>query len=205
MRVKYTPQALIAFEDLVCEAWRNKEIRAPVHLYYGNEKEMINVFENVHEQDWVFCSWRSHYQCLLKGVSPDRLLQDIKSGRSISLNYPEHRIMSSAIVTGIVPIATGRAFDIKQRGLDERVWCFVGDMTAETGCFMENFKYSTNHKLPITWVIEDNQKSVCTDTKKTWNVTESSWETLSKFSTKIIYYRYENKYPHAGIGERITF
>lgn len=203
--MKYTPQALIEFENLVCEAWRNKEIRAPVHLYYGNEEQMIEVFDEVREQDWVFCSWRSHYQCLLKGVPPDTLIQDIKNGRSMALNYPEYRVMSSAIVTGVIPIATGKAFDIKRKGLDEHVYCFVGDMTAETGCFTENWKYASNYNLPITFVIEDNNKSVCTDTRKTWNKENDSWETISKFSNKIIYYKYENKYPHAGTGERIQF
>jgi pyruvate dehydrogenase E1 component alpha subunit len=203
--MKYTPQALIEFENLVCEAWRNKEIRAPVHLYYGNEEQMIKVFNEVREQDWVFCSWRSHYQCLLKGVPPDTLIQDIKNGRSMALNYPEYRVMSSAIVTGVIPIATGKAFDIKRKGLDEHVYCFVGDMTAETGCFTENWKYASNYNLPITFVIEDNNKSVCTDTRKTWNKENDSWETISKFSNKIIYYKYENKYPHAGTGERIMF
>lgn len=215
--MKYTPQALIAFEELVCEAWKNKEIRAPVHLYYGNEEQIISVFENIRPQDWVFCSWRSHYQCLLKGVPPDQLLQDIKMGKSISLCYPEQRIFSSAIVTGVIPIANGKAFDIKRKGLDEHVYCFVGDMTAETGCFNENYKYALNFDLPIIFIIEDNGKSVCTDTKKTWGTTELTHDPgyikigLKQFGLelkpidKIIYYSYETKYPHAGTGERIQF
>lgn len=199
--MKHTPESLIQFENSVCESWRNKEIRAPVHLYYGNEKQMIDVFEKIREQDWVFCSWRSHYQCLLKGVPPERLLQDIKNGRSMSLNYPEYRIMSSAIVTGVIPIANGKAFDIKRKGLDEHVYCFVGDMTAETGCFDENYRYSSNHNLPITWVVEDNGKSVCTDTQKTWRYHLPSY----RYKSNVIHYTYENKYPHAGTGERIMF
>lgn len=199
--MKHTPESLIQFENSVCEAWRNKEIRAPVHLYYGNEKQMIDVFEKVREQDWIFCSWRSHYQCLLKGVPPERLLQDIKNGRSMSLNYPEYRIMSSAIVTGVISIANGKAFDIKRKGLDEHVYCFVGDMTAETGCFDENYRYSSNHNLPITWVIEDNGKSVCTDTQKTWKYSLPSY----RYKSNVVHYMYENKYPHAGTGERIQF
>jgi len=199
--MKYTPQALIAFEDLVCEAWGNKEIKAPVHLYYGNEVKMISIFEKIREQDWSFCSWRSHYQCLLKGVEPDRLLQDIKDGRSISLNYPEHRIFSSAIVTGNIPIANGKAFDIRRKGLDEHVYCFLGDMTAETGCFDENWRYALHHNLPITWIVEDNGKSVCTDTKTVWKVNIPSY----RYKCGVKGYEYINKYPHAGTGERIQF
>lgn len=201
-----TKQDLINFEEKVCESWRNKEIRSPVHLYYGNEDEMINIFKNIRQQDWVFCSWRSHYQCLLKGVPSDILLNDIKKGRSISLNYPDHRIFSSAIVTGQIPIANGVALSIKRRNLDERVWCFVGDMTSETGCFFENWKYAYNFNLPITFIVEDNGKSVCTDTYKTWKMEKSSGEILGRFEpSKIIYYKYQTKYPHAGTGERIQF
>ncbi len=198
-----TPSDLIAFEQKVCESFKNKEILAPVHLYSGNEEKMISIFNQIKSEDWVFCSWRSHYQCLLKGVPSDVLLKDIQEGRSIALNYPEYRIFSSAIVTGIIPIATGVALSIKRQHLQNRVFCFLGDMTAETGCFLENYKYSQAYQLPITWIIEDNEKSVCTDTKKTWNITRSSWE----FPTQpnVIYYKYTSKFPHAGTGERITF
>jgi len=93
------------------------------------------------------------------------------------------------------------ALDIKRKGQANHVWCFVGDMTSETGTFFENWKYAVNHDLPITYVIEDNGKSVCTLTKEVWNS-----ELYFKNETrKIIYYQYETKYPHAGAGKRIQF
>lgn len=199
---KYTPQDLIDFENEVCKCFKNKEILSPVHLYHGNEEQMLTVFKHILPDDWVFCSWRSHYQCLLKGVPPNVLLSDIKKGQSIALNYPEYKIFSSAIVTGNIPIANGIALSIKQQRKSNCVFCFVGDMTAETGCFHENYKYSKNHDLPIKWVIEDNNKSVCTNTRKTWNQSSSSFDI---YDPKILYYTYESKYPHAGIGERIQF
>lgn len=201
-----TAQELRDFETEMGDCFRQKMIRAPIHLYDGNEDDIIKVFEQVKPEDWVFCSWRSHYQCLLKGVPRERLKADILAGRSISLCYPDYNIFSSAIVTGIVPIANGTALDIERRGGTEHVWCFVGDMTSETGCFHENWKYACNFDLPITFVIEDNGKSVCTDTKTTWGY----WESCKGGSVymnrpKVIYYSYQTKYPHAGVGERIQF
>ena len=48
------------------------------------------------------------------------------------------------------------------------VYCFMGEMTSETGIAHECIKYSRNFDLPIHFVVEDNEKSVCTDTRKTW-------------------------------------
>lgn len=199
-----TAQELRDFETEIGDCFRQKQIRAPIHLYDGNEDKIIEIFEQVKPDDWVFCTWRSHYQCLLKGVPKDRLKKDIIAGRSISLCYPDYNLFSSAIVTGILPIANGVAFDIKYRGLKSHVWCFVGDMAAETGCFHENWKYACNFELPITFIIEDNGKSVCTDTRKTWGYSADEINIYTQ-CPKIIYYQYNTKYPHAGVGERIQF
>ena len=202
MITKHTKKELIDFETDIAECFNNSMIKAPVHLYDGNEEQMIEIFENVKSKDWVFCTWRSHYQCLLKGVPPNQIKKDILDGKSITLCYPEYNIYSSAIVTGNIPIATGTALDIKRKGGDEHVWCFIGDMASETGSFFENWKYSINHDLPITYIIENNGKSVCTNTQKTWGTDKLFF---AKETRKIIYYEYNTKYPHAGAGKRIEF
>jgi pyruvate dehydrogenase E1 component alpha subunit len=196
-------QELIAFEDRVAALFNTGAIRAPVHLYSGNEEQMIEVFKDVGRNDWVFCSWRSHYQCLLKGVPEDELLAEIVAGRSISLCFPEQRIYSSAIVGGVLPIAVGAAMAIARSGEDARVHCFMGEMTAESGIAHESIKYSRNHGLPIRFVVEDNEKSVCTDTREAWNQPKLSFEGVR--DRYVHYYRYATKYPHAGAGVRVQF
>ena len=198
-----TKKDLVQFEEEIAELFNAAKILAPVHLYYGNEDHIIKVFENIHSQDWVFCSWRSHYQCLLKGVPPNEIKAEILAGRSISLCFPEYHIYSSAIVGGNLPIALGTAMSIKLRKENNMVYCFMGDMTSETGIAHECIKYSRNHQLPIHFIIEDNSKSVCTDTRETWNVSSLSYE--EKHDSNITYYHYETKYPHAGAGSRVQF
>ena len=198
-----TPEELIAFETEIADLFNAGKIRAPVHLYFGNETQMIEVFRDVKPADWVFCSWRSHYQCLLKGVPREKVKAEILAGRSISLCFPEHRVVSSAIVGGVIPIAVGAAMGVKRRGEKARVHCFVGDMTSETGVFRECLKYSTNHQLPIRFIIEDNAKSVCTDTRETWNQPVLTYE--NSRHPLVVYYKYQTKYPHAGAGQRVQF
>ena len=80
-----TKEQLIAFEDQIADCFNNAMIKAPVHLYYGNEDQIIEVFKQVQPEDWVFCTWRSHYQCLLKGVPQEQIKKDILDGKSITL------------------------------------------------------------------------------------------------------------------------
>jgi len=194
---------LIDFEEEIASLFNDAKIKSPVHLYYGNEENIIDVFKNIKKEDWVFCSWRSHYQCLLKGVPRNVVKEEILNGKSISLCFPEYNIYSSAIVGGSIPIALGVAIDLKRSNKNSKVFCFVGEMTSETGIMMECYKYAVNYDLPIHFIIEDNGMSVCTDTRKTWNVETLSFEKInSKFIT---YYKYKTKYPHAGAGKRVQF
>lgn len=195
-----TPADLIAFETDIANEFNAGRIRAPVHLYDGNEEVMIEIFKHVKPEDWVLCSWRSHYQCLLKGVPPEQLKAEIMEGRSISLCFPTYRILSSAIVGGILPIAVGLGMAIKLAGGKETVWVFMGDMTAETGISHECEKYAINHGLPLRFIIEDNRKSVCTDTRMVWNNNGPAKRRLNDHV-----YEYAPKYPHAGAGKRVQF
>ena len=203
MTHRLTKEELIAFESDIADEFNASKIRAPVHLYFGNEDALIDIFKDVRDDDWVLCSWRSHYQCLLKGVPPDEVKREIMEGRSISLCFPKYRIVSSAIVGGVLPIATGIAVSIKRAGGTNRVFCFMGEMTAETGIAHECVKYARNHELPIQFIVEDNGKSVCTDTREAWAQPKLSYE--DNTDPRVTYYRYETKYPHAGAGKRVQF
>lgn len=196
-------EQLIAFEDEVAARFNAAQIKAPVHLYSGNEDQMIQVFKAVRPQDWVFCSWRSHYQCLLKGVPPAEVMAEIMAGRSISLCFADHRVYSSAIVGGVLPIAVGTAMALQREGSDARVHCFMGEMTSETGIAHESIKFARNHRLPIRFVVEDNGKSVCTDTRQAWNRQRLTYEEAN--DDYVTYYRYETRFPHAGAGQRVQF
>ena len=195
---------LILFEEEIATLFNSGKIRAPVHLYKGNEEKIINVFRNIKKNDWVFCSWRSHYQCLLKGVPAKEVKEEILAGRSISLCFPKYKIFSSALVGGALPIAVGTAMSIKyKKEKDSKVYCFIGEMTAETGIAHECIKYSRNFKLPIHFIVEDNEKSVCTDTREAWNQKKLSFENIN--DEYVTYYKYKTTYPHAGAGIRVQF
>ena len=188
----YSKEKLRAFEQSIKAAFEGG-VKGALHLSHGNEDQLIEIFKGIKREDWVFSTWRSHYHALLHGCSPTWLRNEILSGRSISINSRLHNFFSSSIVGGILPIATGKALAIKRRGRPERVWCFVGDMTASCGMFHDCLNYATGFDLPITFVVEDNGMSTNTPTEAVWG---------NGSGNKVLRYAYKRGLPHSGVKER---
>lgn len=188
---------LIDFEREIADLFNAKKIPAVIHLYSGGEDELIEIFKNIRPQDWVLGSWRSHYECLLKGVPREELKAAILAGNSIHLCFPKQRILCSGIVGGTAPIAVGLALAAHRRKEDTHVHCFIGDMTSETGIVHECMKYSENFMLPLTFWIADNGRSATTDTKKVWG--------LKKLTHQPSFAYEMGRYAHAGTDKWVNF
>ena len=189
---------LINFEKKVQKVYEEGKITAPIHLSGNNEDQLIEIFKKIDKDDWVFSSWRNHYHALLHGFDPDKLFDLIVEGRSMGINSLEDKFYSSSIVGGSLPIALGVAQSIKLKKENTKVWCFIGDMTFETGTFHECYKYSRNFDLPIEFVVEDNNMSTNTPTDQTWNK-------KSKIPDDVHYYKYDRNFPHHGTGNWVLF
>ena len=205
-----TKQDLIDFEKKVAEAFERGEIKAPVHLSGGNEETLIELFSYIHKDDWVFSTHRNHYHYLLHTGDKEGLWNEIKgetrsicSGMSRSMhtcNIDRH-FLSSAIVAGCCSIAVGVALGIKMQKGKRKVWCFVGDGATDLGWFFEAVRYAESNDLPITFVIEHNDRSVETTVKERWG----SGDMCIIKSSKIIIYRYLPTYPHVGTGKWVNW
>ena len=192
-----TGKALIKFEEEIKELFLQKRISCPIHLSRGNEEQLLEIFKGVKPGDWCFSTHRSHYHALLHGLDPNWVREEVLQGRSMYIMSAEHRFFSSSIVGGICPIALGVAMAIKIKRERSHVWCFVGDMGAETGIFHECAKYAARHNLPVTFVVEDNAFSTNTPTQEVWG--------KGKGRPCILRYRYKRVFPHAGVGQFVRF
>lgn len=202
-----TKDELIAFEQEIADAYCAGQIRAPIHLSDGNEEQLLQLFQQVRREDWVFSTWRSHYHALLHGIPRDRLREKIFRGDSITIMDAEYRFFATAIVGGNLPIALGVALGEKRLGSERHVWTFVGDMGAMTGAFHEAVQYAENWDLPMTFVIEDNSQSVGTPTRTVWGLPENSPANTmpERISPKVLRYHYRTKWPHVGAGKFVQF
>jgi TPP-dependent pyruvate/acetoin dehydrogenase alpha subunit len=192
-----TAQDLNDFEEEIAELFTAKKIPAVTHLCGEGYDELVEIFKDIRPQDWVLGTWRSHCHCLLKGVPKDELRAAIMAGNSVALSFPRYRVLCSAIVCGSLPIATGIALGIKRSGEDSHVHAFLGDMASTMGITHECLQYARGHDLPITFHIENNQKSAQTDTLKVWGLEHLPHEPAFTYERQ--------KYLHAGAREWLRF
>jgi pyruvate dehydrogenase E1 component alpha subunit len=158
---------LVAFELKLQAAM--PEIRCPVHLCLGQEVVPEALHEALEPEDWLFSTHRSHGHYLAKGGSEERLWDEImglESGvnggfsGSQSFSDPALRFHSTAIVGGLITVATGVAMAVKMQGRYEMVVCCIGDAATEQGAFWESINFAALHRLRILYICENNRLSV---------------------------------------------
>jgi len=106
---------------------------------------------------------------MAKGGDVDRLWDEImgmesgiNQGFSGSQGFSdrERNFYCSAIVGGLVGVATGTALALKLNKSKAIVVCIFGDATPEQGVFWESLNFAALHKLPIAYICENNGLSI---------------------------------------------
>jgi TPP-dependent pyruvate/acetoin dehydrogenase alpha subunit len=190
-----TKEELIAFEERIQALFETGKLPFLVHLSGGNESQLIGIFRAVKPGDWVFSGHRSHYHYLLSGGSEEKLEKFIRNGDSMFVFDRELNFVTSSVLAGLACPAAGVAAAIKERNETAHVWCFVGDGAEDEGHFYEAVRYVDGHKLPCTFVIEDNDRSCDTTIAQRRGVhSEFVWPSC------VIRYHYTPTYPHGGTG-----
>ena len=189
---RYTKDELILFEQKIIDRYNNNELPFLFHLCGGNEDQLIEIFDEVVDGDWVLSTHRNHYQAYLHGIPPATVEDRVLNGRSMFLYDKKRNFFSSAIVGGIPGIAVGLAKALKRKGSDRKVWCFVGDGAEDTGHFAESVRYVDGWDLPCTFVVEDNDMSIVANKKERWGK-----ESTPNWPDCVRRYQYKLPYPHA--------
>ncbi len=199
MRINITKEELIAFEERIKTLWNQAKIPFYIHLSGGNENHLIDLFREIKPEDYKISFHRSHYHYLLSGGSPEKLEKMILEGKSMHIIDKKLNFISTAIVSGGSGIATGIALALKRKKSDRHVWCFVGDAAEDEGHFYESVRYVDGRKLPCTFIIEDNNRSVETPKIERYGNSEIQWPPCVRR------YNYVATHPHAGTGKMVDF
>ncbi len=197
-----TAQDLIEFESGIRELWESGQLPSLVHLCGGNEQQLIDIFSEIREGDWIFSTHRTHYHALLAGIGAEELKAKICSGDSMFVYSAKHNFLCSAVLAGCCGIAAGVAWELHNDFIEmriyarPRVWCFIGDGGEEEGHFYEAVMFVEANDLPCTFIIEDNNRSVDTSREHRRGAAKG----LEHLFKCVRRYHYTPTYPHAGSG-----
>lgn len=191
-----TNEELIAFVDRMAEHHDAGRLPFALHLPGGNEQQLREIFCDILEEDYVLSTHRNWYHALLHGLPPEEIEAKILSGRSMFMFDRKRNFFTSAIIGGTVGIAVGIAWALKRKGSHQRVWCFIGDGTEDSGHFAEAVRYVEGHKLPCTFVIEDDGMAVEVPKSVRWGTDKDlEWPSC------VIRYHYTKTRPHIRTGK----
>lgn len=154
------------FEVRAESAYQHGFVGGFFHSYIGQEAIQTAAVDAMGEKNWWITSYRCHALALLLGVHPDQAMAELYGretgnalGRGGSMHLYSDRLLGGfGIVGGQIPVATGAAFTIKYKNIDDEVAiCFLGDGAVAQGAFHESLNIAALWKLPCIYVIENNQ------------------------------------------------
>lgn len=194
-----TAESLVAFETRIKALWEAGELPFLIHLCGGNEEQLVSMFAEMNDGDWIFSTHRNHFHALCAGVASERLEKLIRDGRSMFVFDRSRNFYTSSVLAGTCCIAAGVALQLKVEGSANRVWCFLGDGAEEQGAYYEAVLFTEANYLPCTFVIEDNNRQVDTPKETRRGSLVATQGPLDHFAC-VRRYRYEPTFPHAGSG-----
>lgn len=166
-----------SFEDMCAQLYYRGKMFGFVHLYNGQEAVSTGVIKILKETDYVCSTYRDHVHALSKGVPPCEVMAELfgketgcSKGRGGSMHVfsAKHNFLGGfAFIGEGIPIALGAALqsvyskyvlhDNKSLSV---VVCFFGDGTTNNGQFFECLNMSVLWKLPVIFVVENNQWAI---------------------------------------------
>jgi len=142
------------------------------HLYIGQEAIAVGVEAAKKPGDEIITGYRDHGHMLTCGMDPKEVMAELTGrigGSSKGKGGSMHMFSTEAafygghgIVGAQVPLGTGLALANAYRGDGKVSFAFFGDGAANQGQVYESFNMAELWKLPVVYVIENNQYAMGT-------------------------------------------
>ncbi len=169
------------FEERVRKEFAAGNIGGFVHLYSGEEATAVGACANLTDADYITSTHRGHGHLIAKGGKTDKMMAELyakktgyNKGKGGSMHIADVEIGilgANGIVGGGIPIAGGAALSAQTRGTDQVAVCFLGDGASNTSRFHEGINLAACWKLPVVYVIENNQYAESTRIVETCRLT----------------------------------
>ncbi len=176
------------FEEEAARAYTERKIGGFLHLYIGQEAVGAGVVAATKPEDYLVSSYRIHGQYLARGCSAREGMAELfgkaagcAGGRGGSMHFfsKEKNFLGGwGIIGAQCPLAAGSAFASKYRKDGRVTVCFLGDGAVSIGPFHEAMCLAALWKLPVVFVVENNQYSMGTPLSRTLVTEDASVRAL---------------------------
>jgi pyruvate dehydrogenase E1 component alpha subunit len=164
------------FEEKAAELYAEGKIGGFLHLYIGQEAIAVGGCKALRPTDHLFTAYRAHGWAIARGLDPKAVMAELLGkatgvsggkGGSMHLASAEHRYWGGhAIVGGHLPLATGVGIEIRYNEKTDAVLCVLGEGTTNIGYFHESVNLAAVWKLPVVFLVENNQYGMGTEVGK---------------------------------------
>jgi 2-oxoisovalerate dehydrogenase E1 component len=151
-------------ESMLLRLFSQGKLSGTTHTSIGQEAIATALWATLDPQDIVFSSHRCHGHFLARGGSLAGLFAEIMGresaicrGRGGSQHLHYQNFYSNGVQGGVAGNATGMALAEKLKGGDCATIAILGDGTLGEGLVYESFNFASLKRLPILYLLEDNQ------------------------------------------------
>ena len=164
------------FEERAGQLYGMGHIGGFCHLYIGQEAVVVGVEAVKRQGDQTITGYRDHGHMLACGMDPKGVMAELtgrtggyskgKGGSMHMFSKEKEFYGGHGIVGAPIPLGSGLAFANKYRG-DSRVsLTYFGDGASNQGQVFEAMNMAQLWKLPVVFIIENNQYAMGTSVKR---------------------------------------
>jgi pyruvate dehydrogenase E1 component alpha subunit len=161
------------FETKLTEYFTKGMLYGNIHTSIGQEAVATGVNKALEKTDLITCTHRGHGQMIAKGAKTDIMMAELfgrktgyckgKGGSMHVADVSLGILGANGIVGAGIPIATGSALASKVKGTKEVSVAIFGDAASNQGTFHESVNMAAAWKLPIVYLVENNNYGVSTN------------------------------------------
>lgn len=170
------------FEEKAGQLYIQQKIRGFCHLYIGQEALVAGAVSAITKDDNMITAYRDHAHPIGLGMEPKYVMAELygkktgcTKGKGGSMHMFDKELNffgGHGIVGGQIPLGAGIAFADKYKGNKNVTLCYMGDGAVRQGAFHEALNMAMNWKLPVIFIIENNNYAMGTSVERVSNVTE---------------------------------
>ncbi len=170
------------FEEKCGQLYTMQKFGGFCHLYIGQEAILAGMVTAIRKEDRIITGYRDHCHPLVLGTPAKNVMAELygrttgtSKGKGGSMHYfdKERNLFGGhGIVGGQIGLGAGIAFADKYKGNESVTLCMMGDGAVRQGILHETFNMAMTWKLPVVFIIENNQYAMGTSVERTSNVRE---------------------------------